>query len=132
MQYDDLQASYGRCLRKGGFINRFYDIFLESHPDIRPMFERTDWNTQRMALRRGISMAISHAEGTGLVRRGVDEMARVHARTGRCPVRPGLYPHWVESLVAAIAEYDDQATPALLQRWREAMGVVIATFVEQY
>ena len=53
--YDDLQQSYGRCLRGKNFIERFYEIFLASHPDIAPMFAETDFQKQRMALRRGIS-----------------------------------------------------------------------------
>ena len=28
--YDDLQQSYGRCLRGKNFIERFYEIFLAS------------------------------------------------------------------------------------------------------
>lgn len=51
--YDDLQQSYGRCLRGKNFIERFYEIFLASHPDIAPMFAATDFQKQRMALRRG-------------------------------------------------------------------------------
>lgn len=131
-RYDDLQGSYGRCLRAGGFIERFYELFLASHPDIPPMFEKTDFRQQRLALRRGISIAISHAEGMGMVKRGTDEMARVHSRQGRTPVRPALYGYWIESLLATVREFDPEVTPELLERWREGMGVVINTFTEQY
>jgi hemoglobin-like flavoprotein len=130
--FDDLQQSYGRCLRSKGFIERFYEIFLASHPAIAPMFASTDFTTQRMALRRGISMAISHADGSGLVRRGIDEMASVHARSGRAPVPPALYGHWVDSLLQAVSECDPQASPALLERWRLGMGAVVATFTARY
>ena len=130
--YDDLQASYGRCLRAGGFIERFYEIFLASHPDIAPMFGKTDFRQQQVALRRGISIAISHAAGMAMVQRSVNEMAKVHARQGRTPVRPSLYGYWVDSLIAAVREFDPDANPALLERWRTAMGTVVATFTEQY
>ena len=65
-QYDDLQQSYGRCLRAGGFIERFYEIFLASHDQIELAFSSTDFQKQRLALRRGISIAISHAAGSYL------------------------------------------------------------------
>ena len=131
-RYDDLQGSYGRCLRAGGFIERFYELFLASHPDISPMFEKTDFRQQRLALRRGISVAISHAEGLGMVQRSVDEMACVHARQGRTPVRPELYGYWIESLLATVREFDPEVTPALLERWREGMSVVVNTFSKRY
>jgi hemoglobin-like flavoprotein len=130
--YDDLQQSYGRCLRGKNFIERFYEIFLESHPAIRPMFAKTDFQTQRMALRHGISAAISYASGSSLTKRTVDQMAASHSRTGHAPVSPELYPYWVDSLVQTVKEMDPQATPQLLSRWRQGMAIVTNDFSRQY
>lgn len=127
--YDDLQQSYGRCLRDRHFIERFYQTFLASSPAIPPMFQHTDFNKQRMALRRGISVAISHAAGSALSRRATAEMAQVHSGKGRCPVDPALYPYWIDSMLKVIEETDAEADAALMQRWRQAMGVVCATFI---
>ena len=126
--YADLHQSYGRCLRDKDFIGRFYDVFLASNPDVPPMFARTDFSKQRMALRRGITMAIFHAGGSRVVDRGIDEMAGVHARGGRCPVPAALYRDWVASLLKVVEETDPEADAALMARWREALGVVVDTF----
>ncbi|MGE5318986.1 MAG: globin domain-containing protein [Hyphomicrobiaceae bacterium] len=130
--YDDLQQSYGRCLRGKNFIERFYEIFLSSHPDIAPMFAETDFQKQRMALRRGITAAISHAAGSSLTKRTIDQMADTHSRKGHAPVPPELYRFWVASLVQAVSEMDPEATPALIARWRQGMGAVVDTFVAHY
>lgn len=130
--YDDLQQSYGRCLREKNFIERFYEIFLASHPDIVPMFAETDFQQQRMALRRGISAAISHAAGSSLTKRTIDQMADVHSREGHAPVPPELYRYWVDSLAQAVTEMDPEVTPQLIARWRRGMGVVVDTFVAHY
>ncbi len=130
--YNDLQASYGRCLRTNGFIERFYEIFLATDPEIAAMFEKTDFLRQRLALRRGISIAISHADGMAMVGRNIEDMAKVHSRAGRSPVRPELYVHWVDSLIQAISERDPEASPELLARWREAMRVTIGNFSTRY
>ena len=127
-QYEDLQQSYGRCLRDMHFIERFYQTFLASSPAIPPMFQTTDFNKQRMALRRGISVAISHAAASPLSKRATAEMAQVHSGSGRCPVDPALYPYWIDSMLKVIEETDEEANEALMQRWRQAMGVVCATF----
>jgi hemoglobin-like flavoprotein len=131
-KYDDLQQSYGRCLREKNFIERFYEIFLESHPSIRPMFEKTDFQTQRMALRHGISAAISYASGSSLTKRTMDQMADVHSRKGHAPVSPDLYPHWIESLVKTVTEVDPQASPELLARWRQGMKIVTDDFSKRF
>src|SRR5512139_312474 len=130
--YDDLQQSYGRCLREKNFIERFYEIFLASHPDIAPMFAATDFQKQRMALRRGISAAISHAAGSSLTKRTIRQMADVHSREGHAPVAPELYRYWVESLVQAVGETDPEASSQLLERWRQGMSVVTDTFIGSY
>lgn len=130
--YDDLQTSYGRCLRKGSFIARFYEIFMASHPDIPAMFAHTDMGAQYLALRRGISVAISHASGSSLSRRTMLEMAKVHGRGGRAPVPPMLYAHWSDSLLRAIAEHDGEYTFALEQRWRKALDHTTSYFASQY
>jgi hemoglobin-like flavoprotein len=130
--FDDLQQSYGRCLREKNFIERFYEIFLASHPDIAPMFEKTDFAKQRMALRRGISAAISHASGSSLSQRTTDQMADSHSRKGHTPVPPELYPYWVDSLAQAVSEMDPEATPQLVARWRKGMGIVTHTFIKHY
>ncbi len=131
-EYDDLQQSYGRCLREKNFIERFYEIFLDSHQEIRPMFAETDFQKQRMALRRGISAAIAHASGSSLSRSTMGQMAHAHSRKGHAPVRPDLYPCWLDSLVKAVEETDPEATPELIARWRKGMKVVIDDFVRHY
>ena len=129
-QFEDLQQSYGRCLRDKRFVERFYEAFLASSPAIAPLFANTDFGKQRMALRRGISVAISHAAGSALSRRATAEMAQVHSAKGRCPVDPALYPYWVDSMLKVIEETDQEANEALMQRWRLAMGVVCNTFIQ--
>ena len=83
-QYEDLQQSYGRCLRDKHFIERFYQTFLASSPAIPPMFQTTDFNKQRMALRR-----VGHEVVGRSVRKGGVNVGG-HATCGfcgRCTVR---------------------------------------------
>src|SRR5690606_16455826 len=131
-QYQDLQQSYGRCLRQGDFIERFSEVFMASHPKVRELFATTDMGRQRLAQRRGIRVAIFHAGGRPLPWRATAEVRCVHARRGRAPVRPALYPYWIESLLKVVAEADPEADEALLARWRQAMEVVCRPFARHY
>ena len=130
--YDDLQQSYGRCLRDRHFIDRFYEVLMASHPEIPPLFAHTDMFRQRLALRRGISIAILHAAGSALATRSVEKMADVHGSGGRAPVPPHFHACWLESLIEVIAETDPEADTMLLVRWRQAMGTVIDAFTRRY
>lgn len=130
--FDDIQRSYGRCLRHKDFIGRFYEILMASQPRIAPLFARTDFGRQRKALRRGISIAISYGGGSAIVRRPMEDMARVHSRQGRAPVPPELHDYWLESLIRTIHESDPEADAVLEQRWRQALAPTIALFRECY
>jgi hemoglobin-like flavoprotein len=130
--YHDLQQSYGRCLRDHGFIDRFYETLLASDPRIPPMFARTDMGRQRVAMRRGVSVAILHAAGSTLARRSVEKMADVHGKAGHAPVPPYFHALWLESLLRVIADTDPEADATLLMRWRRAMGMVVDTFTRRY
>lgn len=130
--YDDLQQSYGRCLRDKHFIERFYQELMASDPRIPAMFAHTDMGKQRVALRRGISIAILHAAGSALAKRSVEKMADIHSVGGRAPVAPEFYAHWLKSLIKVIADTDPEADTGLLVRWSQAMDVVIQVFVDRY
>jgi hemoglobin-like flavoprotein len=130
--YDDLQQSYGRCLHDKQFIDRFYQELMASDPRIAVLFAHTDMGQQRVALRRGISIAILHAAGSALAKRSVEKMADVHSKAGRAPVAPEFYAYWLESLIKVIADTDPEADTELMVRWSRAMGVVIKVFIDRY
>lgn len=131
-QFNDIQRSYGRCLRRRDFIARFYEILLDSHPQMAPMFANTDFTQQNKALRRGISTAIEFAGGSSIVQRTVDRMAHVHSRAGHAPVPPRLHELWLESMVQAVSESDPEASPKLLRRWRRALEPIVEHFSKVY
>jgi len=130
--YDDLHQSYGRCLQSGPFIDRFYEIFLQSHPDVANAFANTDFDRQRRLLRRTLTNSIMFAAGSSIVSQEVNAMADVHSQRGKAPVPPHLYGHWLSSLLAAVREHDPQITPALESRWEQAMGRIIEHFTDRY
>lgn len=130
--YSDLHQSYGRCIRGGQFIERFYDIFLDSHPDVAKAFAKTDFDRQRRLLRRTLTSAIMYAAGSASVEREITTMAQIHSRKGRAPVQPHLYNYWLESLITTIREFDPECSPQLERRWRDALGKIIQHFTSVY
>ena len=130
--FQDVQASYGRCTRQKGFITRFYELLLDSDDRIRQMFENTNWTQQNKALRRGISIALTHAGGSNIVERPMGEMAEMHSRHGGLPVDPELYHYWRESLLQAVHEFDPQINPTLERNWSVALKKATDHFVDKY
>ncbi len=129
---EEVQGSYGRCLKQKGFITRFYELLMEKDPRMPKMFEGTNWTQQNKALRRGISIALTFAGGSSIVQRSMDEMATVHSRKGRAPVDPKFYVHWRESLLQAVSEFDPRFNEDLKVAWAEALKKTTDYFTEAY
>ncbi len=129
---EEVQGSYGRCLREKGFINRFYELLLAKDPRIARMFEGTNWTQQNKALRRGISIALTFAGGSSIVERSMNEMAVVHSRKGKVPVDPSFYVYWRESLIEAVAECDPRFNEDLRRAWNDALKATTDYFTKSY
>ncbi len=115
-----LKDSFGRCTVNPKFLDRFYEIFLNSHPAIKPMFAKTDFTKQKAVLRTGISMMILYNEDAHVARMALDRLGHSHGKQG-LNIDPKLYPYWLDSLVAAVKECDPQFSPLLEKHWRDAM-----------
>lgn len=120
--FGDVQQSFQRCVTRQGFLQRFYDIFMASHPDVRPMFEKTDFTQQLALLRHGLSASIAFAGGTRLGANVLNRIGSTHGRE-RMNINPALYPYWINSLMQAVSETDPKFNPQLDLRWRRAMEI---------
>ena len=122
MDLDAVRNSYARCLMREDFIDRFYEIFIDSHPSIRPMFANTDFDAQINLLRQGLACAFRFARGDSGAATSMDRFRESHGRKGRIKVEPKLYPFWVNSMVTAANECDPQFTPQLETEWRTVLS----------
>ncbi len=101
------------------FFDRFYEIFMASHPDIRPMFAKTDMIKQKHLLRHGFMSALMFVEDDAMARMCIDRIRDNHSQS-RLNIAPDLYHHWVSSILQTVSEFDREFTPRLGKLWREA------------
>ena len=130
-RFPDVAQSFGRANMSGTLFDTFYDIFLQSHPDITPRFKDTDFTEQKKLLRKGINLALMFAEGQPVGESGIGRIRESHS-IDRLNVPPHLYPFWLNSFVKAVARHDPDFTPELEKRWREALQIAIDHIVDGY
>jgi len=111
-----VEESFERCMLKGDVIERFYAIFIDSHPDIKPRFANTDFDSQKKLLRQSVGLAILHARNNPVGRIGINRLARSHSKTG-LDIPPPLYAYWKESFLRAVAEFDAEFCEELRASW---------------
>lgn len=123
--------SLARCDQQGHFVDRFYERFLASSPEIREKFRFTDFTRQRRMLRRSLELVAHATAGDPKGLRELNERAATHSRT-RLDIPPRLYDGWIDALIVTAAESDPEWTAVIESAWRHVLGIAIRHMTRQY
>ena len=126
------EQSLERCGRSRTFLDDFYERFLASSPKVREKFDGTDFVRQKRALRASFHMLLLTAEdGDDAAQTYLGHVAARHS-AHQLGIGAELYDLWLDSLLAAVREYDPEWDPAVEQAWERVMGVGIGFLVSRY
>ncbi|QEG43624.1 globin [Roseimaritima ulvae] len=128
---DPVTASYHRCMYGEGFLDTFYDTFLDGAPDIQEKFRNTDFTHQKLMLRESLLLMIMYSLGQTQVRDELVQLAKRHDRN-HVDIPPTMYERWLESLCVAVGKHDPEFSPEMEQQWRAAMQPGIDLMVSYY
>lgn len=117
-------GSLARCLADPGFLTRFYELFLQSSPEVAERFRETDFERQRRALSSSLYVMVMVVENSEPAVAYLERIARKHSRAD-LDIRPELYDLWLECLIQSVSEYDPEFSDEIGQLWRKTMQVGI-------
>jgi hemoglobin-like flavoprotein len=123
--------SLERCTARPGFLDRFYNLFLASSPEVAEKFSRTDFRRQKRVLKASLYMMMFAAEGKAEGHVHLQRIAKLHSRTD-LDIRPHLYELWLDCLLQAVRAYDRRFTPETERVWRRMMESGIEFMKSQY
>lgn len=116
-----VKKSFGRCLvshgKKKKFFDSFYDRFLDSDPEIKEKFAKTDFSKQKNALKHGISMVIAFAESNDDLAENVLKNIRTSHSKEHLNVTRRHYDIWLKCLQETLKEYDSQYDKQIAASW---------------
>lgn len=116
MDIEQVKKSFDRCSSSGDIIDKFYNIFLDYHPDIKPRFAHTNFDLQKKLLLQGLDLTIMFATDEHVGKIGINRIRKSHRQTAM-NIPPELYPYWKASFLQAISEMDPEFTDELKQQW---------------
>jgi hemoglobin-like flavoprotein len=93
---------------------------MASHPDVRPLFARTDFAEQHRLLRHGLNSLLMYAEDNPLAVKTLTRIRDSHSQR-KMNIAPALYRYWMDSLLKAISEFDREFTVDLERVWRQVL-----------
>jgi hemoglobin-like flavoprotein len=123
--------SYQRCLRKPGYLDRFYEIFVASSPEVAEKFKHTDFRKQTAALKASLYILMLSSTQTPEVMQHLERLAESHNRR-HLDIRPELYDLWLESLLTAAREHDPLLDDRTESAWRNVLGFGIEFMRSRY
>ena len=132
--YEDWERytdSLGRCMSRGGFLDRFYELFLSASDEIRKKFDGTDFRKQKQMLGASFLTMMSAINGDKVAMADLQERAARHSKAD-LDIKPEWYEVWLNCLIQAVAETDSGYTDAVGVSWRNVMGPGIDFMVSQY
>lgn len=126
-----LYSSLERCIEGGKFLDRFYELFVESSEEVREKFKHTDLEKQKHALKLSFYLLFMASEGKEDGLAELDQIARRHSKS-QMDIGPHLYWLWRDCLIQAVKECDPGFTADIEKAWIKIANVGIDYLVERY
>lgn len=126
--HERFNDSLERCLAKSDFLDRFYEIFLASSPEVRAKFAATDFAKQKRMLQASLYMIATASLGRAEANHNLENLAGQHADLG---IPRWMYDVWLSSLIEAVAEADSRFNRDIEASWRSVMGYGISVMVQR-
>ena len=123
--------SLERCTSGRRFLDRFYELFVSSSPEVAAKFANTDFRVQKAAVKVSFYMIMSSIEQKPEGNVHLERIAVRHSRKG-LDIGPHLYDQWLECLIQAARECDPLFCDETEQAWRRVMRVGIEFLKSKY
>ena len=109
---------------KGNFFDRFYEVFIHSHPSIAPMFSHTDMEQQKGLLHHGLIQGLAYLDGKPTGKSTMERIQKSHG-PGGLEIPMELYGCWQKSLLKVVKEKDPKWDDKVMDAWETFSGEII-------
>lgn len=117
--------SFERCVAQPGFLERLYELFLNSSPEVAEKFKNTDLKKQFIVVKKSLYTLTMAATETDVTRAELHRLGNTHGREGM-KIASHLYDLWLQCLLQSVREFDHGWTPDIEASWRRMLEPHIA------
>ena len=123
--------SFDRCVARPGFLEAFYERFMETSDEVRVKFADTRFDRQIGLLRASLHLVSLLAAPPDEVVGEFERIARRHSQA-ELDIRPELYEVWLDCLVDTVEEFDAAFSDEVARAWRDALRPGIEFMIARY
>ncbi|MCA9535257.1 MAG: globin [Myxococcales bacterium] len=118
--YSLFERSLFRCTADDSFLERFYDLFLQSSEEVAARFAGVDMKRQRSVLRGSLYLVARAAGGFSDGMEHLGQIARSHGERG-LDIKPAFYEVWLDALLRAASHCDPHFDAATRAAWETCL-----------
>ncbi|MGF1490749.1 MAG: globin family protein [Prochloraceae cyanobacterium] len=110
------------------FTVSFYENLLNSHPELKPMFAKTNISEQSNMLMGSLILAVKNIHKPELIATTLKKLGGRHVKYG---ASSEYYSYFGEALLATLKEYlKEDWNPTLALAWRDAYESIVRLMLE--
>ncbi len=117
--------SFEYCLANEGFLPRFYELLMESSPEVREKLRNTDIQRQAKILKKSLYFLTMVSVGTNDAHDELIRIGKSHGAQG-LKIPAYMYDIWLDCLLQAVKEFHTVWHPVIERSWRKMLGPHIA------
>jgi hemoglobin-like flavoprotein len=128
MDIHTLRWSFRRLSSRADSVaNRFDELLLARHPEVRSLFEGVSTGEQRRKLVRALALVVRHLEEPHFLQAYLRGLGAIHMANGVTALQYGAV---TECLIDALAEVAGSTwTEGERAAWQDALESVVATMI---
>jgi hemoglobin-like flavoprotein len=123
--------SLERCIETRIFLDKFYDLFVNSSTEIQKKFANTDFRKQKHALKVSFYMILLASDGKPEGFAHLDRIASLHSQA-HLDINPEYYVSWRDCLIQAVRECDPKFNEAVESTWIKMANIGIDYLTSRY
>lgn len=129
MQTSLLQNSLDNIMQQQEtFVNTFYQSLLANYPHLQPLFAGVDLKRQQTSLIATLKILAKHTDDEDL-HAAFRKLGRLHSLKN---IRAEHYPPFGGTLLATMARFDPDWTPAHREAWATALDRGVRIMMQSY
>ncbi len=112
--------SLNRCNRRPGLLDRFYDHFIASSPEIAEKFKNTNLANQKKMLMASFYTMVHFSSKNPEEQKMMERLSKIHSKADK-DIPPHMYDLWLDCLIQTVKEFDTLFSSEIESAWRASM-----------
>ena len=117
-QLNLFRSSYNSCNQDPGFIDTFHNLFVSTSAEVQQHFANISVERQKKMLSYALYLIVLSVDNNPEIVQCLENLGDSH---DKFEIKPGLYDHWLKTLITAVQMCDKTYNEKTAEVWKEVL-----------